>query len=464
MNIKTAPEETTAAPVPPPSSLAVINIMPRRLPPSRGKRGDLTAQLSGSAPQRAEPATLTPEIAAPTMPETAATPSELPSEVAAATAAPLPVEAPDAAAVSDTEEAVFTAAVEAPFAATLVPLVPSSAPEVEVAAEAASVPSEAPLSAAPEPGEPPAPDGAAQDVPADTVPVEAEPAPEPLDAQAGDAALSAVADAPIVAAPSPEPVDAGATEAVASTPAAPSIPAELPVTVAAPEPVEAPAPDAAPSTTPNLVVSVETPAPAASAEPDGGQATADDRMPPPVTPVAAPPVAAPVAEPTFGMALPLRAWARPRFPFQAPPAPEVKPRGTDIVAYWHGLRRGGSVPDLIQIDQTIVAETWRNSLLLALGPNQSGASEPGALRIKRLGQITDDVEYTPMVIDSILSLGQRAVTYKTPLDEILTFPLSGGMVRCRLVLLPLTGSSGRIDHVLCQLSRAATSSRLERRG
>jgi hypothetical protein len=242
------------------------------------------------------------------------------------------------------------------------------------------------------------------------------------------------------------------------------------------EPVEAPLPDmAAPDTaTPDMAaLDMATSAPTAVADPAEAPPAAASIEEAVVPPQAAqppaeqrtpPPVATPLATPAFGRTMPLRAPLRPRFPFQPPAAPEPKPRGTDIVAYWHGLRRGGSVPELIQIDQTIVAETWRNSLLLAMGSHQSNGSEPGAFRIKRLGQITDDVEYTPMVIDSILSLGQRAVTYKTPLDEIVSFPLSGGMARCRLVLLPLTGSGGRIDHVLCQLSRVAAGPRLERRG
>lgn len=556
MTIKSATDETTTtASATPPSSLAVISILPRRLPPSRGKRGDLTAQLNGQASPKAEPATLAPQSAAPSFPD----------HVAASGEAAEPDVGIDAPA------AIFIAEVETPRIPTLDHVREPAAADTGSSAEAAAVPGDSAVAAPPAlveppaeavagPPETPAPaaapdpvdaqsaDDAARDTRAENASFGAAAAPEPVEASVPDGimptaaleveaspaavdaqAIDSVASAepapaaptepPAAAAPepgqasgsedvvgtvtetagevqaSPAAVDAPAIERIASPEPAPVAPTEPPA-AAAPEPVEASTPEKVVSTVTETAGEVEGSPPAldaraadggasaapasvvageppAAATPEAVAATAASMEPvvapaqaaqPPADHRTPPPVAAPVATPAFGRTLPLRPPLRPRFPFQAPPAPEPKPRGTDIVAYWHGLRRGGSVPELIQIDQTVVAETWRNSLLLALGPHQSSASEPGAFKIKRLGQITDDVEYTPMVIDSILSLGQRAVTRKTPLDEIVSFPLSEGMARCRLVLLPLTGTGGRVDHVLCQLSRVATGPRLERRG
>jgi hypothetical protein len=179
-------------------------------------------------------------------------------------------------------------------------------------------------------------------------------------------------------------------------------------------------------------------------------------LPPPVE--AAPPAA---PEPAAAeIAAPAPAGLTPAASTLAASVPTIarSPRRSadDLVAYWDGLKRIGNVPEFGDLDQGAVAASWRNSFLLSFG-----ASDPGG-KITRLGEITQDIEYTPMVIDWILSLGRRVAAARTAVQEVQSFPLSFGMALCRSILLPLGSRDGKVTHVLCQLSRAEDA-RAERR-
>jgi hypothetical protein len=430
MDTKIASGETITADLPPPSSLAGISILPRKTMFARGKRGDLTSQLDRTTVP-------VPPVFQPAAEPTAAI---IAVETIAA-AAPMPPTDVDLQIDAESENAAESAIEGACLSET--------DPETETAVESeAGVATEAERPVEAEVGEVDAQPEMVGDVSADAVI-----APVPRAAAVGG---EDVIEAP--AAPGIE------REAAAEIDGAAGIPVEATVAREGTSPVVPAAvekPDGASAADAIAVMAEEAQEQAASTpiEPPPASIVPSSIVPSSIAPSSvAPPIL--VVVPTPAVAVPIS----PQPALSVVPVRELKPRiPDDILAYWHSLRRGGSVPDMKLLDLTIVSDKWRNTLLLAFAP-QGGLPGPGGPRVKRIGQMTDDVEYTPMVLDTILSLGQRAAQFKTPRDEVLSFPLSRGITRCRLLLLPLMGPGGKVDHVLCQLSRAVTGQRLERRG
>jgi len=133
-----------------------------------------------------------------------------------------------------------------------------------------------------------------------------------------------------------------------------------------------------------------------------------------------------------------------------PPPPrssaEPPPRAEEIVVYWERLRRGRAVPPIAELDRSLVANAWPDSLIVMFDRD---AAMP---RISRLGATDGAIEYTPMVTDWILSRARQAAKRATKLDEVQNFPLEGESARYRLFLLPLGMANG--EGVLCHLCRA----------
>jgi len=125
---------------------------------------------------------------------------------------------------------------------------------------------------------------------------------------------------------------------------------------------------------------------------------------------------------------------------------EPPPRAEEIVVYWERLRRGRAVPPIAELDRSLVANAWPDSLIVMFDRD---AAMP---RISRLGATDGAIEYTPMVTDWILSRARQAAKRATKLDEVQNFPLEGESARYRLFLLPLGMANG--EGVLCHLCRA----------
>jgi len=130
----------------------------------------------------------------------------------------------------------------------------------------------------------------------------------------------------------------------------------------------------------------------------------------------------------------------------AEPPPESG--GADILDYWDSLRGGRDFPSLDELDRSLVAATWPNTVLLAIDATELP-------RITRLGDSNGEVEYTASVIDWIMSRGRHAAKRSAPIEEEKRFPISNGSARYRLLLLPFSSYGLKCDHVLGQLTRAA---------
>jgi len=127
---------------------------------------------------------------------------------------------------------------------------------------------------------------------------------------------------------------------------------------------------------------------------------------------------------------------------------EPPPRAEEIVVYWERVRRGRSLPPLDDIDRSLVANAWPDSLIVLFDHDPSVMP-----RISRLGASAGAIEYTPMVTDWILSRARHAARRAARHDEVQSFPVEGDVPRYRLFLLPLGTPTGASDAVLCHLCR-----------
>lgn len=153
-------------------------------------------------------------------------------------------------------------------------------------------------------------------------------------------------------------------------------------------------------------------------------------------------VVPPAAEPDpIPPALPVRR--------EAMPTREEPARPEEIVVYWERLRRGRPLPPLADLDRSLVANSWPDSMVVAF--DDGDQSMP---RISRLGATDGAIEYTPMVTDWILSRARHAAKRAIKLDEAQSFPMEDGNPRYRLFLLPLGAAAGAGDCVLCHLCPA----------
>ncbi|HUJ99970.1 MAG TPA: hypothetical protein VLV85_17100 [Stellaceae bacterium] len=157
------------------------------------------------------------------------------------------------------------------------------------------------------------------------------------------------------------------------------------------------------------------------------------------------PVAAPEPRP-----MPTLVEAPPEPPAEAPApttldAEPPESGGADILDYWDSLRGGRDFPALDELDRSLVAATWPNTVLLAV----EATDMP---RITRLGESDGEVEYTATVIDWIMSRGRNAAKRGEPIEEEKRFPITNGSARYRLLLLPFSSYGLKCDHVLGQLT------------
>ena len=132
----------------------------------------------------------------------------------------------------------------------------------------------------------------------------------------------------------------------------------------------------------------------------------------------------------------------------AEPAPPSRVESTadEVIDYWDSLRGGREFPALDELNRSLVAASWPNTVLL-------GFAAPETPSITRIGAGNGEIEYTAMVTDWILSRGRQSAKRARPLDEEQRFPVSDGTARYRLLLLPFSSYGLNCDHVLCHLSR-----------
>jgi hypothetical protein len=243
-------------------------------------------------------------------------------------------------------------------------------------------------------------------------------------------------------------------KAAASAAATPTVPVTLPPVAppsALPEPaLTEPLRDAAPT-----VIALPPPADEAfepqhlDAVPEPTALAVEDESEPPLEPafarLADVPLAAP-AEPVGEM---------PQVEDHvAAPEPHAAPSGADaLIDYWDELAGDRLFPALDQLDRERIAEYWPNTVLLTFGAGDMP-------RMTRLGEPDGEIEYNLMVTDWILSRGRQAAERAEALEEEQRFPVGRARARYRLVLLPCSNDGGRVDHMLCHVSRLAEQPKL----
>jgi len=253
----------------------------------------------------------------------------------------------------------------------------------------------------------------------------------------------------------------------------------------APEPTPAPAPPA-PMPIAAVPVVPASMAPPAAAEPALSETTEEDAaaviaLPPPSVPaeedfelpaVAATfaphaPIAEEQPEPELEPAFASIGVAPPAAPTtelvaELPPADEpateteplAAPHGADaLIDYWDELAGDRLFPAFAELDRERINEYWPNTVLLTFGAGDMP-------RMTRLGEPDGEVEYNLMVTDWIMTRGRQAAERAEALEEEQRFPMGRERVRYRLVLLPCSNDGGRVDHMLCHLSRLAEQPKL----
>ncbi len=286
----------------------------------------------------------------------------------------------------------------------------------------------------------------------------------------GDLTELLSAPLPELAAPEPEPSAATAPEAaspllIAATPPEPLLLTGPAGAFAATEPEPAAAPDpfaeeltlaeliaAAPPEPASIALDASAPVPpsvpdAAAGEPD--PIALDAAHVEPATPARDPPAEPPLAAdpPADWQEFPAVPSTAGRFAAEVPRRRDP-PSADELVDYWDQKRGQRPLPALEDIDRVMIAERWSNSLILSL------EGDPALPRIHRLGTTNAEIEYTPMVIDWIMSRGRHCARRGMAMEEEERFPMSRGRARYRLLLLPLGRDGRKCEHVLCHLSRA----------
>ena len=128
---------------------------------------------------------------------------------------------------------------------------------------------------------------------------------------------------------------------------------------------------------------------------------------------------------------------------------------TDIVDYWSSLRAGRNFPSPSDLDSDTIVSHWPNSILLTCAAGD--VTMRAAALFKPLGagiQTTSPdgpqpIDFSPMVVEWILSLAQDTVRRAQPLTEKELFLLPDGPQRYGACTLPLSADEVNVDHVLC---------------
>jgi hypothetical protein len=312
----------------------------------------------------------------------------------------------------------------------------------------------------------------ADEFPAPIVEIVAAPIAEEIPAPIAEDVAAPVAEdvAAPVAAEVPPPIAAESAEPIAdevSAPVADETPATTlsfePLLLLRSEPIAAPRVEAPPAETPPPVLVAE--ALASLPEPSFSKPSFSERLfsrssrseplPEPVRSeptFSEPSFSEPSVAPTF---LQPAAFDSPKAapepqPRAVPEASAQGPRGVDeFLDYWDDLRGLRAFPALDEINRTLVAAQWKNSLILSFSE-----TEPVMPRITRLGDTDGEIEFTPMVIDWLMSRGKQCARRGSPIEEEHRFPGAKGIARYKLLVLPVSRlGTDDSDCVLCLVTR-----------
>jgi hypothetical protein len=157
----------------------------------------------------------------------------------------------------------------------------------------------------------------------------------------------------------------------------------------------------------------------------------------------------------------------PRRPLAARPAAtsgwqKKKTASPDILSYWMEIREGNRYPTWQNLDTAKISKYWPNCTLVycdrAAGRLQL---ENGfAAEIRQAMQEENphrsqasDIEFTPMVVDWVLSLARDVANTGKPTHGTEYFPSTFDEVPLRVIALPLSENQIDVDHVLCYVQK-----------
>ena len=132
-----------------------------------------------------------------------------------------------------------------------------------------------------------------------------------------------------------------------------------------------------------------------------------------------------------------------------------------IAAYWTRLRGNRPCPAVSDLDPTLIAVEWPNSILFRCRAG-SGALMPDMSFLPRqdsgggLGPRTDEakIQLSPLMLQWLVSLAEDAVRNQRPIEDTEAFPSAQKAIVYRAIALPLSDNRSEIDHVLCHVKRA----------
>jgi len=133
-------------------------------------------------------------------------------------------------------------------------------------------------------------------------------------------------------------------------------------------------------------------------------------------------------------------------------AAEQAKQPADLYGYWTRAKNGRRFPARGDFDAAQLAENWPNSMLLTCG-NTGSITQVLRLGAGRRDQSAQQLNFTSMITEWILTIGGEAARVAQPVQDTETFVTSDGSHDYRIVALPLGDQQSRVDHVLCQLTR-----------
>lgn len=147
----------------------------------------------------------------------------------------------------------------------------------------------------------------------------------------------------------------------------------------------------------------------------------------------------------------------------AAPAPPLAPqrqaaaRPNDIFRYWTLHRNGRAMPALSALNLDEVAKNWPDSLLLRFAAGsrhlelEMSFSKNAMARGHQPNTQERRIDYTPAVVEWVLSQGLTAAKDGTPARVMAEFETETEVRRYSMVALPLSEDGANVDHILCHL-------------
>jgi len=151
-------------------------------------------------------------------------------------------------------------------------------------------------------------------------------------------------------------------------------------------------------------------------------------------------------------------WARPA----ASPGWQKKVATPDILTYWMELRGGNRYPGWQNLETEKIGKFWPNCVLvhcdhgvgrLQLQTGFSSELRQAAKRADPLRDFSADIDFTPMVVDWVLSLARDVANSGKPAHGTEYFPSMFDEIPLRVIALPLSSDQIDIDHVLCYVQK-----------